>query len=71
MLKLLVKDINIKNHIIQDIENLKKKFIKLKYDDIINVRNLIDAFGLYYIEALGEADELCAKLVIKNMHMHV
>ena len=31
----------------------------------------MDAFGVTYVEADGEADEVCAKLVIKNMHMHV
>ena len=46
--------------------NLKRKFIRLKKQDIINVQRLITAFGAEYIEAEGEADVLCAKLVIKR-----
>ena len=61
-----ISDINKRNDIIDCINSLKKKCIRLKYTDIISVRNLLDAFGVYYIEALGEADELCAKLVIKK-----
>lgn len=62
----ITNDSNKKNDIIECINSLKKKFIRLKRSDIINVRNLLDAFGVYYIEAIGEADELCAKLVIKK-----
>jgi len=45
---------------------LKKKFVRLKRTDYIKVIELIDAFGVTYIEANGEADALCAKLVIKK-----
>ena len=45
---------------------LKKQFIRLRKSDVANVRSLITAFGLNYIDAKGEADELCAKLVIKK-----
>lgn len=49
-----------------DMMILKKKFIRLKRDDIIKVQNLMDAFGITYIEAEGEADILCAKIVQKK-----
>lgn len=45
---------------------LKKKFVRLRYDDIKKVQKLIDAFGISYIEAEGEADVLCARLVQKK-----
>ena len=61
-----VNDSTKKNDLIECINSLKKKCIRLKYNDIVEVRNLLDAFGVYYIEAIGEADELCAKLVIKK-----
>lgn len=61
-----VNDPTKKNDLIECINSLKKKCIRLKYNDVLEVRNLLDAFGVYYIEAIGEADELCAKLVIKN-----
>lgn len=61
-----IKDENTKNDILESIQDLKKKFVRLKRTDIVNVRNLLDAFGVYHIEAIGEADELCARLVIKK-----
>jgi flap endonuclease-1 len=51
----------------ENINSLKKRFIKLKKSDIEKVHNLMDAFGVAYIEAPGEADELCARLVISNL----
>jgi len=62
----LTKNEKQRNEIIASISSLKKKFIRLKKNDFNNVRNLLDAFGVYYIEAIGEADELCARLVIKK-----
>ena len=62
----LAKNENQRNEIIASISSLKKKFIRLKKNDFNNVRKLFDAFGVYYIEAIGEADELCARLVIKK-----
>ena len=69
---LLQKKFNVrklpKNNLLQNkyIQSSHIIFIRLKYNDIINVRDLLDAFGVYYIEATGEADEMCAKLVIKK-----
>ena len=46
---------------------LKKKFVKVeRYHNEI-VKRLITAFGESYIDAEGEADQLCAKLVIKKI----
>ena len=55
-----------KNEILEEMQGLKKKFIRLKRIDIKNVQDLINAFGATYLIADGEADELCAELVIKN-----
>ena len=54
------------NKLSRNMTALKKKFIRIKRQDIINVQNLMDAFGAIYIKAEGEADEVCAKLVIKR-----
>jgi flap endonuclease-1 len=51
----------------QTMEQLKKKFISIKYDDIQNVKTLLQAYGVTYFEAPGEADILCAKLVTNNI----
>jgi flap endonuclease-1 len=45
---------------------LKKQFIRIHHSDIENVKTLIKAYGVSYIEAIGEADKLCAKMVCKN-----
>ena len=46
--------------------SLKKEFIRLHHTDIENVKLLIQAYGVSYIEAPGEADKLCAKMVCKH-----
>ena len=55
------------NDISQTMEQLKKKFISIKYDDIQCVKLLFQAYGMTYFEAPGEADILCAKLVTNNI----
>jgi flap endonuclease-1 len=55
------------NEMSQAMEQLKKKFISIKYDDIQNVKTLLQAYGVTYFEAPGEADILCAKLVTNNL----
>jgi flap endonuclease-1 len=50
----------------EHLQTLKRKFIRLKRKDIYTVKQLLTAFGVTYIDAIGEADELCARLVIKR-----
>lgn len=54
----------------QEISNamdlLKKQFIYINKEKIEMVKMLIRSYGCTYYDAPGEADELCAKLVIKN-----
>ena len=47
-------------------DSLKKKFVHITREQIDNVKQLITAYGACYYEAKGEADELCAMLVIKK-----
>ena len=49
-----------------EMDKLKKQFIRIKDSDISSVKNLISYFGVQYIEAQGEADLLCAQMVISN-----
>ena len=56
-----------KNEIQNEMIELKKKFVKLERYHIEIVKKLITAFGESYIDAEGEADQLCAKLVIKKI----
>ena len=45
---------------------LRRKFVKLTYRDVDEVKALLDAYGIKYITATNEADELCSALVIKG-----
>lgn len=55
-----------KQDIINNMDMLKKQFIYIKKEQIESVKELIRAYGATYYDAPGEADELCAQLVIKN-----
>ena len=60
-------DINYENKLIENMENLKKKFIRLENYHLDKVKKLITAFGFSYLQANCEADVLCGKLVNKNI----
>jgi aspartate kinase len=47
-----------------EIDSLKKQFIRIKDSDIKSVKELMDYCNVVYYDAPGEADQLCAKLVI-------
>jgi flap endonuclease-1 len=57
-------------HVSQRIKNrmskLKRMYVRIDKNDIIITKNILDAFGFKYITANGEADELCALLVINR-----
>lgn len=55
-----------KQEIIGNMDVLKKQFIHISKNQIEDVKNLIRAYGASYYDAPGEADELCAKLVLKG-----
>ena len=45
---------------------LKRTLTKIKSEDINLTKNLLDSYGIKWIQAIGEADKLCATLVIKR-----
>jgi len=49
-----------------EMESLKKQFIKIKSSDVKNVKQLMQYYGVNYLEAPGEADHICAELVISG-----
>ena len=55
-----------KEELITKIEDLKYQSVFLSKKAIEDVKQLIIAFGMTYYDALNEADELCALLVLKN-----
>lgn len=48
----------------KELSKLKRQCVKVKHNHIEDVKNLITYFGMVYIVADGEADKLCAELVI-------
>ena len=61
----LMDDIE-KQDIVNNMDMLKKKIVYIHKSDIDNVKKLIIAYGATYYDAPGEADEICALLVLKN-----
>jgi flap endonuclease-1 len=55
-----------KQEIIENMDALKKQFIYVNKQHIEKVKQLIIGFGATYYDAQGEADELCAMLVVKK-----
>jgi flap endonuclease-1 len=55
-----------KQEIIANMDLLKKQFIYINKEKIEQVKCLIRSYGATYCDAPGEADELCALLVLKN-----
>ena len=49
-----------------ELAKLKKQFVRLQPNHIQAVKELMLAYGIQYIDAEGEADRLCAKMVIQK-----
>jgi 5'-3' exonuclease len=52
-----------KYEIISEMEKLKKQFIHIKHADYKSVKTILNTCGITWIDAPGEADELCAHLM--------
>ena len=50
----------------QEMDKLKRRFIRLRDHDIMAAKQIMYAYGAYYVEAHGESDQLCAYLVKHN-----
>lgn len=52
-----------REEILLELDVLKRQFVRLKEDDIIKVKALMDAYCVEYYNSIAEADQLCAYLV--------
>jgi hypothetical protein len=52
--------------ILKEMDALKKQFIRVRDEDVKKVKSLMDSFGISYYDAPGEADEVCARLVLSG-----
>ena len=51
-----------KHEMEMELDRLKKQFIRIKDKDIVMVKNILDKSGIAWLDAPGEADEMCAYL---------
>ena len=65
--EILTEEIQKTDKIEEELNQLRKQFIRLHHKDIENVKLLIQSLGVSFIDAPGEADKLCAKMVNKNL----
>lgn len=56
-----------KNEIEEQMHSLKKKFVYMNKIKINKIKHLLDCYGITYFDAPGEADQLCAWLVINKL----
>lgn len=50
----------------EKLNKIKRSLVKIRKNDISNLKQLFDSYGIQYMTAHGEADKLCAALVIKK-----
>lgn len=55
-------DTSLHRQIINEMESLKRQFVRVYSGDIELVKSLMKAYGVIYYDAIREADELCAYL---------
>jgi len=51
-----------RDKIMLQLQSVKKQCIRIKKHHIMFAKNMMDCFGIKYIDACGESDEICAKL---------
>lgn len=62
-LEFLTSDSEDKNEMQKELELLRRESISISYDNLTVVKTLINAYGITYMQAEGEADVLCSQLV--------
>jgi len=50
--------------IMVEMERLRRQFIRIQPGDIKDIKTLMDLYGIEYLDAEGEADKVCAKMVM-------
>lgn len=59
-----IKDLAVNKKDKRELEKLRRIFTSINKQEVNDVKKLLKLFGITYIVAEGEADELCAKMVI-------
>lgn len=65
-LKIEAEDTGLTATMAQEMDNLKRQFVRVSDTDIQGAKTLMRAYGITYFESRGESDQLCAYLVKHN-----
>jgi 5'-3' exonuclease len=52
-----------RNKLLSELDILKRQIIRIREEDVMNVKKLLDAYGVTYYTSYTEADQLCSYLV--------
>jgi 5'-3' exonuclease len=61
-------DLTLRNKMINEMDQLKRQFVRVYEKDIVSVKEIMDAFGVQYYNATGEADKICAMIQLDEKH---
>jgi 5'-3' exonuclease len=57
-----IEDNELKETILGEMEVLKRQFVRISDKHVKSVKKIMDAYGVHYYDAYGEADRVCAYL---------
>jgi len=57
-----IEDNELKDTILSEMEVLKRQFVRISEKHVKSVKKIMDAYGVHYYDAYGEADRVCAYL---------
>ena len=66
-LSTVTDDVN-RKQIIREMEKLRRQFVRISDKDVRSVKEIMDAFGVQYYNAYGEADQYCASIQKSNKY---
>tara|TARA_B110000003_G_scaffold259410_1_gene279382 strand:+ start:907 stop:1869 length:963 start_codon:yes stop_codon:yes gene_type:complete len=61
-------DTELRDNILYEMDKLKRQFVKISNKDVNSVKEIMNAFGVKYYEADGEADKVCAYLTLTKCY---
>ena len=61
-----IDDSELRESILDEMDKLKRQFVKISNKDVISIKEIMDNFGVQYYDADGEADKVCAYLAMNQ-----
>ena len=63
-----IEDHKLREKMINEMDQLKRQFVRVYEKDIRSVKEIMDAFGVQYYNATGEADKACAMIQLDEKY---